>query len=184
MAGVATPDGGYRDLGALGPGDFFARDAALTGAARTADVVADTPTTLLQVPAPALRALMANPALSQLVLGKMTERLARTYITDLPRFGGLDQEALKDLRTPRAERRVRQRRQGGWMDLRLCRRRGLRCDSGWADLTHTRQVHSGPSAGPAPRPPSPRGEGGACWMRADCRKWIRPRLKYGSTWNC
>jgi MFS transporter, DHA3 family, macrolide efflux protein len=103
VAGIATPDGGYRDLGALEPGDFFGEIAALTGAARTANVVADTPTTLLQVPAQALRALMANPALSQLVLGKMTERLARTYITDLPRFGGLDQEALKDLRTPRAE---------------------------------------------------------------------------------
>jgi len=101
VAGVATPDGGYRDLGTLGPGDFFGEIAALTGAARTANVVADTPTTLLQVPAAALRALMTNPALSQLVLGKMTERLARTYITDLPRFGGLDQDALKDLRTPR-----------------------------------------------------------------------------------
>ncbi len=101
VAGLATPEGGYRDLGTLGPGDFFGEIAALTGAARTANVVADTPTTLLQVPASALRGLMANPALSQLVLGKMTERLARTYITDLPRFGGLDQDALKDLRTPR-----------------------------------------------------------------------------------
>ena len=66
-------------------------------------MVADTPTKLLQVPAATLRGLMTNPALSQLVLGKMTERLARTYITDLPRFGGLEQDALKDLRTPRAE---------------------------------------------------------------------------------
>jgi DHA3 family macrolide efflux protein-like MFS transporter len=103
VAGLATPEGGYRDLGTLGPGDFFGEIAALTGAVRTANVVADTPTTLLQVPAQALRALMANPALSELVLGKMTERLARTYISDLPRFGGLDQDALKDLRTPRAE---------------------------------------------------------------------------------
>jgi DHA3 family macrolide efflux protein-like MFS transporter len=103
VAGLATPEGGYRDLGTLEPGDFFGEIAALTGAARTANVVADAPTTLLQVPAAALRAMMANPALSQLVLGKMTERLARTYISDLPRFGGLDQEALKDLRTPRAE---------------------------------------------------------------------------------
>jgi hypothetical protein len=46
----------------------------------------------MQVPSDALRRLMHEPAMSQLVLGKMTERLGRTAaITDLPRFAGIDQ---------------------------------------------------------------------------------------------
>jgi MFS transporter, DHA3 family, macrolide efflux protein len=102
-AGLPAPDGSYRALSTLQPGDFFGEIAALTGAARTADVAADEPTTLLQVPAPVLRSLMSHPGLSQLVLAKMSERLARTYLSDLPRFGGLDQATLRDLRTPLAE---------------------------------------------------------------------------------
>jgi len=98
LAGLPRPDGTYSTLSTLQPGDFFGEIAALTGARRTADVAAEDSTTLLQVPAPALRALMANPAVSQLVLSKMTERLARTSLSELPRFGSMDQEALKDLR--------------------------------------------------------------------------------------
>jgi hypothetical protein len=41
--------------------------------------------------------------LSQLFLSRMSERLARTSINDLPRFAGLDQQALRDLRTAPAE---------------------------------------------------------------------------------
>ena len=100
VAGIATEGGGYRGLSTLSPGDFFGEIAALTGAPRTANVVADEPTTLLQVPAKALRGLMAHPALSQLFLAKMSERLSRTHTSDLPRLAGLDQGALRDLRTP------------------------------------------------------------------------------------
>ncbi|MEA2610791.1 MAG: hypothetical protein QOG32_517, partial [Chloroflexota bacterium] len=35
-----------------------------------------------------------------LVLPTLTERLARTTSADLPRLAGLDQQALRDLRTP------------------------------------------------------------------------------------
>ena len=100
VAGIATPQGGYRSLSTMSAGDFFGEIAALTGAKRTADVVAEDPggSTLYQVPAETLRGLMGNPALSQLFLAKMTERLARTSITDLPRFAGVDQQALKELR--------------------------------------------------------------------------------------
>jgi len=102
-AGLPAPDGTYRALSTLAPGDFFGEIAALTGATRTADVAADQASTLLQVPAPALRALMRDPAISRLVLDKMSERLARTHLSDLPRFAGLDPEAMRDLRTPQGE---------------------------------------------------------------------------------
>jgi hypothetical protein len=55
------------------------------------------------VPAIALRGLMSNPALSQLFLAKMTERLSRTHISDLPRFAGVDQASLRELRTSPAK---------------------------------------------------------------------------------
>lgn len=98
-AGIPV-DNGFRGLSTMGAGDFFGEIAALTGSRRTADVVADVDTTLLEVPAETLRALMAVPAISDLVLPTLTERLARTTSADLPRLAGLDQQALRDLRTP------------------------------------------------------------------------------------
>ena len=92
VAGFAPQPGNYRSLSSMTPGDYFGEIAALTGAARTADVVAEENTTLLQVPAQAMRSLMGNPALSALFLAKMTERLGRTSINELPRFAGVDQQ--------------------------------------------------------------------------------------------
>ena len=99
VAGIAQADGAYRSLSSMTAGDFFGEIAALTGAPRTANVVADQPLTLLQVPADVLRKLMARPALSQLFLAKMSERLGRTSINDLPRFAGPDQKDVRELRT-------------------------------------------------------------------------------------
>ncbi|HET8786322.1 MAG TPA: cyclic nucleotide-binding domain-containing protein, partial [Candidatus Limnocylindrales bacterium] len=82
-------------------GDFFGEIAALTGSPRTADVVADTDTALLEVPADGLRATMAIPEIQRLVFSTLTSRLMRTEAADLPRLAGPDQEALRDLRTPR-----------------------------------------------------------------------------------
>jgi CRP-like cAMP-binding protein len=93
-------DGGYRALSTMEPGDFFGEIAALTGGPRTADVVTDGATTLLEVPAAGLRDLMRDPALSELILDKLTERLFRTSTSDLPRLAGLDQASLRELRTP------------------------------------------------------------------------------------
>jgi len=99
VAGRTTGEGQSRSLSTMGAGDVFGEIAALTGSPRTADVVAEEPTTLLEVPAETLRRLMAHPDFSSLVLGKMQERLARTTtIGDLPRFGGFDQSMLRQMR--------------------------------------------------------------------------------------
>jgi len=100
VAGVATRDGGYRSLSIMSDGDFFGEIAALTGSQRTANVVAEEPTTLLQIPANTLRDMMALPVIGRLMLSTMSKRLARTHSTDLPRLAGLDQEALVELRRP------------------------------------------------------------------------------------
>ncbi len=99
VAGTSSGEGEYRSLSTMTAGDVFGEIAALTGSPRTADVVAEADTSLLEVPADTLRRLMAMPEFSSLVLGKMQERLARsTSIADLPRFGGLDQAALREMR--------------------------------------------------------------------------------------
>ncbi len=93
----------YRLLEVLNPGDFFGEIAAITGIPRTANVITDEPTTLLQVPAAALRQMMSNPPLNRVFLSKMTERMMRMNLLDLPRVGGIDQQTLRELRTPEPE---------------------------------------------------------------------------------
>jgi MFS family permease len=101
--GVATREDDYRSLASIGAGDVIGEIAALTGSSRTADVVAEEQTELMEVPADTLRQLMTLPDFSSLVLGKMSERLTRTAsIGDLPRFGRLDQGALRELRSESA----------------------------------------------------------------------------------
>jgi DHA3 family macrolide efflux protein-like MFS transporter len=101
--GVATEMGEYRSLASIGAGDVIGEIAALTGSTRTADVVAEEETELMEVPATTLRQLRALPDFSSLVLGKVSERLARTAsIGDLPRFGRLDQQALREMRAESA----------------------------------------------------------------------------------
>ena len=63
-------------------------------------MVADRPTTLMEVPAEALRAVMVVPEINRLVLNTLAERLVRTNLADLPRLAANDQSALRDLRTP------------------------------------------------------------------------------------
>ena len=105
-AGTPEADGGYRSLSTMEAGDFFGEIAALTGSRRTATVVADEPTTVFEIPAGALRSLMTIPELGSIFLMKLTERLSRTNQADLPRFSGVDQASLKDLRTPRPSAEV------------------------------------------------------------------------------
>lgn len=109
-ATAGIPDGdSFRGLSTMGGGDFFGEIAALTGSPRTADVIADTDTTLLEVPAESLRATMVVPEIQRLVHATLTTRLLRTEAADLPRLAGIDQESLRDLRTPRPSVDVLQR---------------------------------------------------------------------------
>jgi len=101
-AGVPVDDG-FRGLSTMAAGDFFGEIAALTGSPRTADVVADVDTTLLEVPAGALRATMAVPEIQHVMFATMASRLQRTESADLPRLAGIDQADLRDLRTPRPQ---------------------------------------------------------------------------------
>jgi MFS family permease len=92
-------DGEFRLLETLLEGDFFGEIAALTGVPRTANVIAEAPTRLLQMPAAALRHMSADPVLNRLFMTKLTERMMRMNLLDLPRMTGNDQRALRDLRT-------------------------------------------------------------------------------------
>lgn len=101
LAGIKEGEN-TRWLETMGAGDFFGEIAALAGIPRTASVIAEEPTTLFQVPAQSLRHLMAYPSISQNVRTKFYERLARTNLSELPRFAGFDQVLLKELRTEEA----------------------------------------------------------------------------------
>ena len=98
VAGISSSAGVYRSLSVMAAGDFFGEIAALMGVERTADVVAEEETTLLQVPANNLQRLLDHPRLRYLLLSKLTERLSRTHVIDLPRLAGFDQDNLRDLR--------------------------------------------------------------------------------------
>lgn len=99
VAGQEDKDA-FRSLEILNAGDFFGEIASITGVPRTANVIADQPTTLLQVPAKLIRQLMADPQINRLFLSKMTERMVRMNMIDMPRYASLDQKSLRELRTP------------------------------------------------------------------------------------
>ena len=100
VAGIPE-EGGYRSLSSMGPGDFFGEIGALRGGIRTANVVADEQTDLLEVPAETLRTMMELPELNTLINEKLTERLGRTSSTDFVRLNRPDQNDLRDLRRRR-----------------------------------------------------------------------------------
>jgi MFS family permease len=98
VAGVPVDGHGYRPLSIMLPGDFFGEIAALMGIERTADVVAEEESVLLEVPADNLKRLMSHPRIRYLLLSRLMERLNRTHVTDLPRLAGFDPDTIRDLR--------------------------------------------------------------------------------------
>jgi hypothetical protein len=61
-------------------------------------VVAEETSQLLQVSATILRDMMTQPAFSKMVLSRMSERLARTSIHELPRMVGVSPQDALELR--------------------------------------------------------------------------------------
>lgn len=99
MAG--RPEGGQeRVLEVLNPGDFFGEIAALTGLPRTANVITDKAAVLVRVPADGLRMMSRHPSLNRLLMSKMTERMIRMDLIELPKLLTYDQKVLRELRTP------------------------------------------------------------------------------------
>jgi MFS transporter, DHA3 family, macrolide efflux protein len=92
-------DGTTKVLESLHTGDFFGEIASLTGVPRTANVISEQPTTLIRVPANALREMSADPQLNRIFMTRMTERMIRMNMIDIPRLGNFDQQALLELRT-------------------------------------------------------------------------------------
>jgi MFS family permease len=99
VAGYLVDDE-YVLLGDLGPGDFFGEFAALTATPRTANVITEEDTTLLQMPAPALRQLLTNAQMEQIFVHTMRQRIQIMDQLDHPFVKGLDQTSLRELRTP------------------------------------------------------------------------------------
>lgn len=88
-----------RVLEVLNPGDFFGEIAALTGVPRTANIIVDQPTALLRVPAATLRDLSSLPEFNRVLMTKMTERLLRVDMIEMPKMMSVDQSVMRELRT-------------------------------------------------------------------------------------
>lgn len=90
-------DNEYVILNYLREGDFFGEVAALTGMARTANIITEEDCEFLIIPSKVLQGLARKyPSLNVMFHTVIGERLSQT---DLPRGLGLDQQLMRELRT-------------------------------------------------------------------------------------
>jgi CRP-like cAMP-binding protein len=94
-------EGEYAILGYLKEGDFFGEVAALTGMARTTNVITEEDCEFLIIPSKVLKRLTRKyPELNVMFYTTIGERLS---LTELPRGTSFDQQLLRELRTSRPE---------------------------------------------------------------------------------
>jgi len=90
-------DEDYVIAGTMREGDFFGEIAALTGAARTANIITEEESEFLIIPAKVMRQLAKQyDGLRQVFYVTMAQRLSKI---ELPRGTSLDQDLLRELRT-------------------------------------------------------------------------------------
>jgi CRP-like cAMP-binding protein len=90
-------DDEYVILNYLREGDFFGEVAALTGMARTANIITEEDSKFLIIPSKVMQALAKkHPSLNIMLHTLIGERLSQT---ELPRGTGFDQQLLRELRT-------------------------------------------------------------------------------------
>ena len=90
-------DDDYVIASTMREGDFFGEIAALTGAARTANIITEEESEFLIIPAKVMRQLAKQyDGLRQVFYMTMAQRLSRI---ELPRGTSLDQNLLRELRT-------------------------------------------------------------------------------------
>jgi CRP-like cAMP-binding protein/predicted MFS family arabinose efflux permease len=101
-----SKDDEYVILNILREGDFFGEVAALTGAARTANIITEEESEFLVIPSKVLRNLTRNYKEVRLMFH--TTMIDRLSMIDQPRGMSMDQQLLRELRTsqPDAEKEV------------------------------------------------------------------------------
>ncbi|CAN5475995.1 hypothetical protein BH23CHL4_BH23CHL4_16070 [soil metagenome] len=93
-----TIDDEDRVLEVHNAGDFFGEIAAIRNVPRTANVTTDEDSTLLEVPADSLQVMMNDQQLNAVFMAKLNERMLRLDMIELPRFAGLNQGMLREIR--------------------------------------------------------------------------------------